>query len=53
MIAMGCVGTQLLARACGKKDIHHLEREDLAARTLEAAAMVEIPPAGTDRYLGR
>ena len=28
-----------LARACGKQDVHHLEREDLVALTVEAAAM--------------
>ena len=37
-----------LARACGKSDIHHLEREDLAALTLEAAAMAKIKLAGTN-----
>jgi len=43
---------QTLARACGKNDVHHLEREDLAALTLEAAAMAKIPLAGTDWYPG-
>lgn len=37
-----------LARACGKSNVHHLEREDLAALTVEAAAMAKIPLAGTD-----
>jgi methylamine---glutamate N-methyltransferase subunit C len=37
-----------LARACGKSNVHHLEREDLAALTIEAAAMAKIPLAGTD-----
>ncbi|HAA50502.1 MAG TPA: FMN-binding glutamate synthase family protein, partial [Planctomycetaceae bacterium] len=36
-----------LARACGKSDVHHLEREDLAALTVEAAAMARVPLAGT------
>ena len=36
------------ARACGKSNVHHLEREDLAALTVEAAAMAKIPLAGTD-----
>lgn len=36
-----------IARACGKQNIHHLEREDLAALTIEAAAMAQIPLAGT------
>jgi glutamate synthase domain-containing protein 2 len=37
-----------LARACGKSNVHHLEREDLVALTVEAAAMAKIPLAGTD-----
>ncbi len=37
-----------LARACGKQDVHHLEREDLVALTVEAAAMANLPLAGTD-----
>ena len=36
-----------LARACGKSDVHHLEREDLVALTVEAAAMAGVPLAGT------
>jgi glutamate synthase domain-containing protein 2 len=37
-----------LARACGKSNVHHLEREDLVALTIEAAAMAKLPLAGTD-----
>jgi glutamate synthase domain-containing protein 2 len=37
----------MIARACGKHDVHHLEREDLAALTIEAAAMAGVPLAGT------
>ena len=37
-----------VARACGKSNVHHLEREDLVALTIEAAAMARIPLAGTD-----
>lgn len=37
-----------LARACGKSNVHNLEREDLTALTLEAAAMAKVPLAGTD-----
>ena len=44
---------QMLARACGKNNVHHLEREDLAALTLEAAAMAKVPLAGTDWYPGQ
>ena len=36
-----------IARACGKQNVHHLEREDLVALTLEAAAMARVPLAGT------
>jgi methylamine---glutamate N-methyltransferase subunit C len=36
-----------LARACGKSNVHHLEREDLVALTIEAAAMARVPLAGT------
>ncbi|MEJ5896854.1 FMN-binding glutamate synthase family protein [Aquabacterium sp. G14] len=36
-----------LARACGKQDVHHLEPEDLVALTVEAAAMAQVPLAGT------
>jgi len=36
-----------LARACGKSNVHHLEREDLVALTIEAAAMAKLPLAGT------
>ena len=37
-----------LARACGKSNVHHLEREDLVALTVEAAAMARLPLAGTN-----
>jgi len=37
-----------IARACGKQNVHHLEREDLVALTVEAAAMAHVPLAGTD-----
>jgi methylamine---glutamate N-methyltransferase subunit C len=37
-----------LARACGKSNVHNLEREDLAALTVEAAAMAKVPLAGTN-----
>src|SRR5213592_5230525 len=39
---------QMLARACGKTNIHSLEPEDLCALTVEAAAMAKVPLAGTD-----
>ncbi len=37
-----------LTRACGNSNVHHLEREDLVALTVEAAAMAKLPLAGTD-----
>jgi glutamate synthase domain-containing protein 2 len=42
-----------LARACGKQNVHHLEREDLVALTVEAAAMAGVPLAGTNWIPGR
>lgn len=42
-----------LARACGKSDVHHLEREDLVALTIEAAAMAKVPLAGTNWIPGK
>ncbi|RMB00625.1 FMN-binding glutamate synthase family protein [Eilatimonas milleporae] len=45
--------TQTIARACGKSHVRNLEPEDLAALTVEAAAMAGIPLAGTDWIPGR
>ena len=45
--------TQTLARACGKSHVHNLEPEDLAALTVEAAAMAKVPMAGTDWIPGQ
>jgi len=42
-----------MARACGKSDVHHLEREDLVALSIEAAAMARVPLAGTNWIPGR
>ncbi len=39
---------QTLARACGKSHVLNLEPEDMAALTIEAAAMAQVPLAGTD-----
>ncbi len=44
---------QTLARACGKSHVHNLEPEDLVALTVEAAAMAQVPLAGTDWIPGR
>lgn len=40
--------TQIIARACGKSHVHNLEPEDLAALTIESAAMAKVPLAGTE-----
>jgi glutamate synthase domain-containing protein 2 len=44
---------QMLARACGKSDVHHLEPEDMAALSLEASAICGIPLAGMRKVFGR
>lgn len=41
------IEAQTIARACGKSHVHNLEPEDLAALTVEAAAMAKVPLAGT------
>jgi hypothetical protein len=43
----------MIARACGKQDVRHLEREDLVALTIEAAAIAGVPLAGTAWIPGR
>jgi glutamate synthase domain-containing protein 2 len=43
---------QILARACGKRDVHDLEPEDLRALTLDASFVTGIPVAGTRRVFG-
>ena len=37
---------QMIARACGKANVHNLEPEDLRALTLEAALITGIPLVG-------
>ena len=44
---------QTIARACGHNDLRNLEPEDLCALTVEAAAMAQVPLAGTDWYPGK
>ena len=39
---------QILARACGKSDVHDLEPEDLRALTLEASVITDLPLVGTN-----
>jgi glutamate synthase domain-containing protein 2 len=43
---------QILARACGKRDVHDLEPEDLRALTLEASLITGLPLAGTNVVFG-
>ena len=43
---------QLLARACGKTNVHSLEPEDLAALTMEASALAKVPLTGTNHTVG-
>jgi glutamate synthase domain-containing protein 2 len=47
------IEAQLFARACGKTNIHSLEPEDLAALTMEASAMAQVPLAGSQHTVGR
>ena len=44
---------QMMARACGKTNVHSLEPEDLAALTMEASALAMVPLAGTQHTVGR
>jgi glutamate synthase domain-containing protein 2 len=44
---------QTLARACGKSHVHNLEPQDLAALTVESAAMAGVPLAGTTWIPGK
>ncbi|PYV09991.1 MAG: FMN-binding glutamate synthase family protein [Acidobacteria bacterium] len=44
---------QMLARACGKSNVHDLEPEDMRALTVEAAAITGIPLVGTNWVPGR
>ena len=44
---------QTIARACGKSHVLNLEPEDLAALTVESAAMAGVPLAGTSWIPGQ
>ncbi|MEM7749297.1 MAG: FMN-binding glutamate synthase family protein [Pseudomonadota bacterium] len=52
-LAVMTMELQTLARANGKSHVHNLEPEDLAALTLEAAAMAGVPLAGTNWIPGQ
>ena len=43
---------QILARACGKADVHALDPDDLRALTLEASMTCGVPLVGTNRVYG-
>lgn len=46
-LAVLTLEAQTIARACGKSHVHNLEPEDLVALSVEAAAMAQVPLAGT------
>ncbi len=46
-LAVLTLEAQTIARACGKSHVLNLEPEDLVALTVEAAAMAQVPLAGT------
>ncbi|WP_375465197.1 FMN-binding glutamate synthase family protein [uncultured Methylobacterium sp.] len=52
-LAVLTLEAQTIARACGKSHLHNLEPEDLVALTIEAAAMAQVPLAGTTWIPGR
>ena len=49
-LAIAC---QMMARACGKTNVHSLEPEDLAALTMEASALAMVPLAGSQHTVGQ
>ena len=52
-LAVMTLEAQTIARACGKSHLHNLEPEDLVALTVEAAAMTQLPLAGTKWVPGK
>ena len=42
----------VIAKSCGKRNVHNLEPEDLRAVSLEASAMTGVPLAGVDWAVG-
>lgn len=52
-LAVLTLEAQTIARACGKSHLRNLEPEDLVALTVEAAAMAQVPLAGTSWVPGR
>ena len=43
---------QILARSCGKADVHDLEPEDMRALSSEASMICDLPLVGTNRIVG-
>jgi glutamate synthase domain-containing protein 2 len=43
---------QMLARACGKGNVHNLDPDDLRALSLEASMICGIPLVGTNKVFG-
>ena len=41
----------MIAKSCGKSNVHNLEPEDMRALTLEASAMTGVPLAGADKVV--
>ncbi|MDE8345021.1 MAG: FMN-binding glutamate synthase family protein [Acidocella sp.] len=52
-LAVLTLEAQAIARACGKSHLRNLEPEDLVALTVEAAAMAQVPLAGTGWIPGK
>ena len=52
-LAVMTLEAQTIARACGKSHLHNLEPEDICALTFEAAAMAQVPLAGTNWFPGK
>ena len=52
MLAM-TLEVQMIARACGKANVHDLDPDDLRSLTIEAAAITGIPLVGTNWVPGR
>ena len=44
---------QMIARSCGKANIHDLDPDDIRALTIEAAAITGVPLVGTHWIPGR
>jgi glutamate synthase domain-containing protein 2 len=52
MLTAWTMEATMLAKACGKSDIHSLDPDDLRALTMEASLMAKVPLAGLDAIPG-